>query len=227
MNVYRISTFAKPSDGKFRNFASLDCKECDDKFLAFDNFRGRPFPKKWRRIELHFSEPLWPRADFYTFGRGKFVCNERAKKAAWPVMKDAGEFLPVSIEGEKEAHFIFNVTRCGPYIDPTKSIWECGADETADLDMRILAAPAFNPDSFGKETVFKIPESSGAMYCLERNRDSKEFKALIEDHGLTGLKFELAWSKQCGPLPLESPPAIKELVWITGDGKKYKAAKRK
>lgn len=220
MKVYRVDAFAKPPGTKFRYYAHLDCKDSDERFLDAKNFDGRPFPKKWRRVELHFSEPLWPRADFYTFQSGVFVCTERAKALVGPSLAKVGEFLPVFIEGEAETHYLYNVTDCSPYIDPVRSIWECSTsfpEELEDPTKGMLATPAFDLRKMEKRTVFKIPQEP-AIYCTE------QFETLVKDQKLTGLRFQLAWSDKSGPTPLERPPAKGgELVWKTGDGKDYRS----
>lgn len=220
MKVYRIDEFGKPPGNKFQNYAQLDCKDSDERFLDAKNFGGHAFPKKWRRVELHFSEPLWPRADFYTFQPGVFVCNERAKSLLGPALAKAGEFLPVFIEGEAEAHYFFNVTDCGSYIDPARSIWECHVDYPEDLENPtngILVAPAFDPKRIKKQTIFKIPEKS-EIYCVE------QFKTLVDKHKLKGLRFQLAWSLKGEPIPQRHAPNKRTgFVWKAGDGKDYRS----
>jgi hypothetical protein len=228
MKVYSVDTFAKPFGTKFRYYAQLDCKRSDEHFLDDENFEGHPFPKKWRRVELHFSEPLWPRADFYNFGLGNFVCTERAKSIVGPLLSKVGEFLPVMIEGESETHYFYNVTDCGAYEDPIQSVWECRVDDPEKLHNPTksrLKAPAFDPSQLRKRTIFKIPKKP-AIYCVERTTKAsdKEFKASVEHHKLTGLRFRLAWSESTGPVPMELPPLKNSrFVWKTGEGKDYPA----
>jgi hypothetical protein len=233
MKVYRISTFATPPGTKFRYYAQLAGKKSDKEILSDDNFQGRPFPKKWRRIELFFDEPLWPRADFYHLGLGNFVCNERVKTLLGSLMDSCGEFLPVTIEGEKGCHYIYNVTKCEACVDPIASIWECDRGEKHQLEnptsLCIMAEPAFDIQKIRNGGVFKIPKRTN-IYCVEQtgNVADQEFKALVEHHKLIGIRFELAWSEHEGVVPKRNPP-MKEspFVWVTGDGKKYKATKGK
>lgn len=227
MNVYRVTTFAKPQGTKFQYYAQLSCKKADESFLSTEHFEGRPFPKKWRQVVLHFDEPLWPRADFYHLGLGNFVCNERVKTIIGPVMEKCGEFLPVSIEGENGIHYIYNVTNSVSCLDLVHSIWNCDVDDKDELEdppSALLAEPAFDIRKVENKTIFKIPENS-EIYCAEDSTGSsrKAFKALVEHHKLSGLRFELAWDGKIGPVPKHSPPAkASGFVWMTGDGKKYK-----
>jgi hypothetical protein len=166
-------------------------REKDEDWLGLDEFMGTPFSRKWRPIELIVSMPLLPRPDFFNYGVGKFVCNERVTDLT--LLEMSGELLPVHIKGEKGKFFIFNCTNTINVIDEKKSKWstECGYKE--------LIKPAFVPERFGEPTVFKIQEDAGVnLYCVQRTGDSEdsEFKALVGHHGLTGLEFELAWSDE-------------------------------
>ena len=113
MNVYRISTYPKPPGTRFQYYVQLGCKKSDEKFLDRAHFRGHPFPKPWRAVTLHFGEPLWPRASFYNFSLGKFVCTKQARELVGLALEKAGEFLQVTVEGEKEIHYIYNITNSG------------------------------------------------------------------------------------------------------------------
>ena len=79
-------------------------------------------------------------------------------------------------------------------VDHKKSDWQ---EYGPNPDDRILRKPAFIASRFGDETIFKIAENRGArMYCVEftGDPDDGEFKAVVEQHKLTGLEFELVWS---------------------------------
>ncbi len=152
MKVYRIGTFAKPPGSKFQDYAQLSCKRSDKRFLREEYFRGKAFPGKWRPVTLFFDEPLWPRADFYTFYPENFVCTERAKALAGRALEKAGEFLPVTIEGESEVHYIYNVTACGAFMDPLGSIYEYESDEPAESAVGILDRSRF-PDKADLKTL--------------------------------------------------------------------------
>lgn len=233
MNVYRVEPFAKPPGTKFDYYAQLDCKERDNRLVSYDHqknrFNGKSYPKPWRRITMYFDNPRWPRSDFFHTGMGHFGCTERARQLVGSAMEKAGEFLPIRIEGEKGEFFIFNVTKCGDYIDPKKSVWEHFV-ETKEMsevmrNCRTLKGPVFVPRKIGKETIFKLSEGTGIdIYCAERTGkpEASEFKALVEHHGLTGLRFDFAWSEKRGPTTEHWPPMKDSaFVWKTGDGRRY------
>lgn len=198
MKVYRISTTGKPPRSRFPNWTSLDIKEREIRSgrLTYEKFSGRPYPFKWKAVELYIENPLYPRPDFYNFGTGKFVCNERAREQAGEALEMAGELLPVSIEGESGEFYIFNCTNCINVLDREKSRWKVFGPMG---QFRTLEQPAFYPQRFGEECLFKIAEDGGSViYCLERTGDALdgEFKAVVEECGLKGLEFRLVWTNE-------------------------------
>jgi hypothetical protein len=74
---------------------------------------------------------------------------------AGEAMEMAGEYLPAEIEGEPGEFSFCHITNCINVLDPSKSEWEqCGLG-------RLLKRPAFRPERFGEESLFKIPEDYG------------------------------------------------------------------
>src|SRR5258706_15798 len=110
--VFKVEANARPPKGRFRHYAPLVCSDRQMDWLGTDNFSGRPFPKKWRPLEVRISLPRLPRPDFFNFGVDVFVCNARAVELAGDAMEMAGELLPVTIKGEAGRFYIFNVTNC-------------------------------------------------------------------------------------------------------------------
>ena len=194
MKVYAISRLAKPK-GRYQNYALLDLQERDAKLLNLAKvFHGRPFPREWKPLELYNTTPLRPKADFYGFGGG-WVCSERAVELAGEPLEMCGELLTVSIQGESGRFFIFNCTNCMNVLDPIKSQWSTYGP---DGEYKHLDQPAFYPERFDETCLFKIPEDGASTtYCLQRSGEADEgdFKAIVELHSLTGLKFDLVWSQ--------------------------------
>ena len=234
MNVYRIDTFSKPAGTKFKYYAHLEGDKSDDDLLEWKNFAGCPFPKKWRRIGLHFDEPRRPRADFYHLsGTGSaFVCSERVRELAGHILKSCGEFLPVELEGEDGAYYLHNVTSVGAFMDEAKSVFETPSNAMkaalkAHLDagktFNTLVAPAFLPDAIKKQTVFKIPQLPHDTYVAETDHSESfsAFKALVERNNLVGLRFMLAWNETGGPKPLKFPTLAGGSKWVYGDGREF------
>lgn len=194
MKVYKVSTLATPRNGRFPNYCTLNVNRNDDQVVRNKFFLGRPYPKQWSMIELFIDNPKYPRPDFYGFGVVNFVCSSKAYEFAGETLEMSGELLPVSVEDEPGEFFIYNVTNCINVIDKKKSVWRA-LDKAGTY--KELQTMVFHPERFGEETIFKIPEDGGVgIYCLERSGDPDdgEFKALVENHELLGLSFDLVWS---------------------------------
>jgi len=194
MKVYGVSTLAKPPKSQFPNYAVLYADNQVYKFLnTVWEFDGKPFSKPWKKQKLYIENPRLPRPDFFTFGIGKFVCNERARELVAEPLEMCGEFLPVEIEREEGKYWLYHVTHCLNVVDDKKSKWRyLGPGHSS----RIIDRPAFIGERLGEESLFKIPEDNGGtIYCLERtgDPDDGEFKALVGQHHLIGLEFELIW----------------------------------
>jgi hypothetical protein len=195
MKVYEIEVGIEVRHGKGarRVLAGLDfCNPKDVRFFS-DEFMGKPYARKWKPVRFYIDRPLLPRPDFF-IGGSWWICNERAMLLAGEPMEMTGEFLPVEIEGEKGEFQLFHVTNCINVLDPKKSRWEMLGGT-----WKMLEKPAFKPKRLGEETLFKISEDYGVTtYCLERTgqHEDGEFKALVEHHGLAGIRFDLIWSDE-------------------------------
>ena len=197
MKVFRISRHCEVPDGtggRRQVLAAIGGRLGKDPRFMLDEFKGKPFSRAWRPITYWVDKPLLPRPDFWGLPGG-FVCNERAMTLAGEPLERCGEYLPVAIENEPGEFRFYHVTNCVNVLDPQRSGWSYYGPANEYRDLR---KPAFRPERFGEETLFKIPEDLGVTaYCLERtgDPDDGEFKALVERHGLTGLGFELVWSE--------------------------------
>lgn len=170
----------------------LLCQAKDKKFLGDENLSGRPFPGKWRRVELLLENGTGTPFDFYGFGSKALVCSEQVRLWCGP-FEDEGEFLPVKIKGLKGRYYLYNVTHCASHLNPRKTLW--ATDKRTGL--RTIKSPAFHAERLGEDCVFKIPEDGAtAIYALERDDfpEHESLKTLVERHGLTGLKFKLVWT---------------------------------
>ncbi len=197
MRVYKISTIAKPKGSPFKEYAGL---HADDKVWNFivtpecEGFMGVPLKAKWKVQDFYIDEPLAPIPNFFHIGVGAFACDQKARKLAGEPLEMSGEFLPIKIEGQKGKFWIYNCTNCINVVDVKKSKWRKFGPGPND---RMMERPAFFGSRFGEETIFKIPEDRATVvYCVEftDDPDDGEFKAVVEQHGLTGLVFEEVWT---------------------------------
>lgn len=194
MRVYEISTLAKPPKSRFPYYSSLVAEDAVWEFIGRGGaFKGIPF-NKWKPQTFYVEKPLIPKPNFFTIGATAFACDERARELAAGPLEMSGEFLPIKVEGEKGKFWIYNCTNCINVVDAKKSkYWKFGPGP----DDRQMDRPAFFSSRFGEETIFKIPEDRATLvYCVEftGDADDGEFKAVVENSGLTGLKFKMVWT---------------------------------
>lgn len=196
MKVYEISALGKPKDRRFKEYAGLLAEDAAWAFITPDGegLNGVPYGEKWKTQAFCIDKPLAPRQNFLWIGGRAFVCDEKARELAGEPLEMSGEFLPISVEGEKGQYWIYNITNCINVVDTNKCEWE---EAWPGSDERVLEKLAFIPSRFGEETLFKIPEDRATrLYCAEFTGDPEdgEFKAVVEQCGLTGLHFDPVWS---------------------------------
>ena len=225
MNVYRVQTTCEKDvpnrDPRQIYPAAVGTGWEPDTVEYFD---GKPYPKKWRVPAMKFDKPRLPKPDFFCYTGKLLLCNRRAVELLGDVLRDAGELFPVKITGGEDGgpyHFV-NVTRLlRKALDPAKSVYR---------DDRRLMVPAFRaaeiPDGV---SLFKIPQNFGIpIYCAERTGEPGpgEFKALVEQHGLKGLEFQLIWTDGKGSkAPATTKTSAKPKA--TGKGRRASAAAAK
>ena len=200
MNIYEVANGCEEElpDGETRYlFASAAVREKDETWVYARLAGNRP-TAEWRPLELKLERPKLPHADFPGFDYPSLVCGERALAAVGDVLRETGELLPVTLRGANGTHHIHHIAeRTAGLLDLKKTTWRDVAGE------RCLLAPAFRAARVGpKLRLFKIPEDHGlTIYCVERTGKAKdgEFKALVEKHGLTGLRFNLVWADRKRP----------------------------
>jgi hypothetical protein len=194
MNVYEINTLVKPAEKGYRNYAVLRAQKSDWKFLGdpLEEFAGKPFSKRWRKVVLYNEKPTYPIGDFYSYRPGAFVCNESARALLAEPMEMSGEILPVKIERDPGKYYIYNCTNCLNAVDYKRSKWE------QLITVRVLRMPpVFIPERLSEQCVFKISEDGfSRIFCIERTglADDGEFKAIVEKNNLKGIGFNLVWS---------------------------------
>ena len=197
MKVFEITALGKPKDRRFKEYSFLGSSDEVWRFIAPDGegLNGVPFGRKWKVPTFFIEKPLIPKPNFFRTCLA-FVCDEKARELAGGPLEMSGEFLPIRVEGEKGKYWIYNTTNTINVLDAKKSKWQKVGPGPND---RILRKPSFIAARFGEESIFKIAENRGGrMYCLEcsGDPDDGEFKAVVEHHDLTGLRFELVWDDE-------------------------------
>ena len=232
MKVFRV-TDVSGSGTTRQKHASLGPPS--DRIIGRDlnEFEGKPYSKAWRPYKVYLDKPRLPRPDFFAFDSKVLVCNERAVELVGEPMAMAGELLPIKVEGEKTTLYLLNITECINVVNPKKSQWRDVGGK-----YKTLETPAFRRDRFGEHTsLFKIPDDYGLrIHCLERSGDpyDGEFKALVEEHGLTGLEFELIWTdrkttarKRRKPVRSVNPPLERTATAVHSTGGRASRVRRR
>ena len=193
MNVYEIVSGCEEEapSGKVRAlFACVTFQAKDEEWLLRE-LQGKPFSKPWRTLELRFDKPKLAHADFPEFDYPALVCGERAMAIVGDLLRETGELFPVQVRGDQQKYQLHNIARMeARLLDHKKTAWQTiGAEKCVEV-------PAFHADRIGAQLkLFKIPEDHGlGIYCVERTGKDGEFKALVDRHGLTGLRFKLVWT---------------------------------
>ena len=196
MNVYEVVSACEEElpGGKSRKVFASAVVRAKDEYWVYSRLTGTHPSGEWRALELRLDGPKLPHADFPGFDYPSLVCGgERAMAAVGDVLRQTGDLFPVTLRGARGAYQLHHIFRRTPgLLDRRKTTWRDVAGE------RCLLVPAFRGDRVGLELrLFKIPEDHGlTIYCVERTGSVKdaELKALVEKHGLTGLRFNLVWT---------------------------------
>lgn len=193
MKVYCLKTGSKQLKRGGESYAGVACQEKDVSVLcARGLFDGKPYPREWPAVELYLRNGKKQKPDIYMFGGYALVFPDKVKKLIEVALDEVGELFPVTIKGDKSRYYFLNVTNSMNVLDQKRSKWWCSGGKKG---YKTLEEPAFRPDLFGRQSIFKIPDDGGAaIYCLERSSpDGMGFKEIVEKHGLTGLQFDLVW----------------------------------
>lgn len=206
MNIYEVVSDCEQDlpNGKTRKLFASAVVQAKDEAWVYRKLQGRtPASEPWRTLELKLDKPKLPHPDFPGFDYSGLVCGERAMAAVGGVLRETGELFPVKLRGAKGAYQLYHIpVRTAGLLDAKKTTWRDVAGE------KCLHVPAFRADRIEpKLKLFKIPEDHGlGIFCVERTGKAKdgEFKALVEKHGLTGLRFSLSWTDGKGPTDKKS-----------------------
>lgn len=148
------------------------------------SFQGRPMQRTWTGdAELAFVPHRMPKGDT----PGLFGCvpvfNVRAAQVLGDFLADHGEFLPVTIQGER--YFLFNVTTVVDALDEAN----CDLERFDDGRLFQVHRYSFFPERLRGIPVFKIPQwPQYKVYCTD------PFVERVKAAKLKGFKFPLLWS---------------------------------
>ena len=129
-------------------------------------------------------------ANFPRWSAVSIVCDAVAKEIIHKLLADHVEFLPLAYYGTK---FLDGKVSDSKYsaINVLK-ILDCLDHKRIEFSyygsLKYISQLAFKPNCIGGTPIFKLPiQNSISTYV------TNEFKQLVEDNNLTGLKFRKVW----------------------------------
>lgn len=161
----------------------------------------------WVEPEVYVPNPLLPVGDFYRFEYNGIAISKAGKEAFAHLYGADCELLPIRKE-DGEEFYVLNTTTCVDCLDKHRSIEMLMKGMSLGLH-RILFEKTCVPSA--ESRVFVGPETRQFhLYTAERDGNPQnEFKAFIEQNGLTGLQFVLIWDSE---LPDDAQPEWPKLT---------------
>jgi len=155
-------------------------------FDAVQAVRGYALGPRWRPLPVEHCDASVPKnrgepVDFLSALSGKTAVSERALQAITPLVGAAIEPLPLDCEDEPDRHyFLLNFLDLVDCLDEEQSVVERGSEGY----ISVIWKYAFKPGTADGHHLFRLKQDP-----LGDTLASDEFKTLVEDHGLVGLKF--------------------------------------
>ena len=182
MKIFRV----KPDVEGFRHFLPVD----ESGLAAFAGLDGTPRSDTWSPPRVAVVHAERPAGNFFGFGGGFLITDEKATDALYTLFEMAGEMLPLPHGGE--SYTVLNVTQCIDCLDHDRTTWS-----TSRKGERLrIEHYEFSKFHLSETPIFKIPEEDRtAIYVVEGITDpDEEFREIAEREGLQGVIFEEVWS---------------------------------
>lgn len=175
----------------FENFHDIDIdiyaiEDAIDEFLGEDAFYNASIDNTslasaWEDVGGTFNDTgltKHSKAPDITVWNGVYlILSEKAHQALEPLLSSAGEFLPITISGER--HQLFNCRRIVE-VDESKS-----KQETINGEYLGLLSIAFHPSTELTNLICKTRfDNCSTLYCND------ELRKVITDRKLGGMAFE-------------------------------------
>lgn len=147
----------------------------------------------WQPPSVWVQQPKLKKGDFLSImgAPGSFICGPRAYSELQDFLEQSAELLP--LPHESDILHIVNVTECHNSLDRGTS----EMIQTPSGAVTKIARFSFHPDRIPGVPLFKVPEHTGYILTVERTGDPEdEFKARVEQLGLTGLEFKEVWNDE-------------------------------
>lgn len=147
----------------------------------------------WEPAELVCLDNQKPEPDFWWIERipTVFVCDERVLNDV-PVLWEEGICEPLPVRCSGRTLWLCNVTEngCWDALDVERCVWSSGTPSVG-----LPSQYTFLSDRLIFTTVLTVPETCELELYVSADYDDPiyEFKAKVEEEGLTGLVFEEIW----------------------------------
>lgn len=169
---------------------------------------GQKLGEAWRGLHLCKLDSTvegypgeLPAGDFVGISASQIGLTPKAVSIVGEGLKRCGELLPVTCPDHPEPLLWFHPTAVIDALDVAHS----EAKPILDSGRLFVTRHGFFSDHLRDALVFRVPQDPGPKFCTDT------FKSLVQDNGLTGLRFQLAWSdepagiarleKSFGPMP--------------------------
>ncbi len=169
----------------YQSFAPDDRKIWETELLTFDcTSKG----SSWKPPDIYVPHPVLTAPDFWALGPGAIIAGPAAFEKIDGLFVRSGEVLPLPFEGRE--YKLLNVTACVNCLDHDRCEWLMAEGKRV-----VPTKYIFRGDRLQEYPIFKVPEDRLVdMFCPEWSVDPQdEFKAAVEELGLTGLIFKLVW----------------------------------
>jgi len=163
-----------------------------------------PTAADWVPVSVYPADVRLPWPDFWYLNAGAapFVVSDRARGLMLADELSFGvEFLPLRCDDVEEPLWLLHVMGWPNVIDEDATTFSKNRPET-------MIVPEFHEARLGGHWLFNVPSRRNSHVgdiCTPVDLDEPEegFKAMVERVGLTGLRFDLVWSRASGGVLLD------------------------
>ena len=147
------------------------------------DFDGRSLRNEWKGLPYYTSSDGGEAYNFLGYTPSTFLCDDKAKAVIAPYLVGKVEFLPFDI-GINKPYYLVNVTNVTNVIDALDMEQSEVVYFPHNGKFRGIRKYVFHHHKLEHEMLFKLPVNAKfEILCTE------QFKSLIEEAGLVGLKF--------------------------------------
>lgn len=158
-------------------------------------FFNRPMPNDWKPLPVETYDPHLPEPDFWRAPESNIAVSENAFEYVQTQFEISGQVLDLPYN--KRTLKLFNALHVVDCLDKENCLWdEDDGGQYEDLVMSTERRIVFDPKRIDDLPIFNIPQIPSVLLCIEEHGDpDEEFKAAVEQNGLTGLIFNLLWEE--------------------------------